>query len=362
MNVRFLKVSRRELATVPLTALLISFVLLSAVNGAQAATANFPEPKYVETNGIRMAYYEQGEGFPVIFSHGFPELAYSWRYQLDALAKAGFRAIAPDQRGYGLTDQPEELTSYDMHHLTGDLVGLMDALNIEKAVFCGHDWGGAVVWNMATLHPDRVAGVIGVNTPHNARGPMAPVEMLTRMRGENNYIVTFQEPGKAEKILEKDVEKTFRLFLRKNNMTAKEFAKLPADAPERSFDLLSMLQSDAANITGETLISDKDLQVYIDTYTKTGFTGGVNWYRNIDRNWETTEGVSAKIDKPCLYVGAEDDVVLPPSMAANMGNLIADLEKKVIPECGHWTQQQKPDELNAILVDWLTRKFGPKGK
>jgi pimeloyl-ACP methyl ester carboxylesterase len=360
MHTRNSKLSLRNCITL-FSATVVAFaVLLSVPNSALAATANFPEPKFVETNGIRMAYYEQGEGFPVIFSHGFPELAYSWRYQLDALAKAGFRAIAPDQRGYGKTDQPKEVTSYDIHHLTGDLVGLMDALKIDKAVFCGHDWGGAVVWNMATLHPDRVAGVIGVNTPHNPRSPMAPVELLTRMRGENNYIVTFQEPNTAEEALEADVEKTFRLFLRKNGMTAKEFAKLPPDAPERSFDLLSMLKSDAANFPGETLISDDDLQVYIDTYERTGFTGGVNWYRNIDRNWETTEGVSSEINVPCLYVGAEDDVVLPPSMAANMGSLIPDLEKKIIPACGHWTQQEKPDELNAILVDWLTPRFGTK--
>jgi len=358
MNKQHPNASRRQLSGVILSALLISCAFLSPTQDVLAATADFPEPKYVETNGIRMAYYEQGEGFPVIFSHGFPELAYSWRYQMKALADAGFRAIAPDQRGYGLTDQPDELTSYDMQHLTADLVGLMDALNIDKAVFCGHDWGGAVVWGMGMLHPERVAGIIGVNTPHNPRSPLAPVELLTRMRGENNYIVTFQEPHTAEKALEADVEKTFRLFLRKNGTTAKEFAKLPADAPERSFDLLSMLKADSSSLAGETLIGDDDLQVYIDTFTKTGFRGGVNWYRNIDRNWKMTEGVSSKIDKPCLYVGAEDDVVLPPSMAANMGALIPDLEKKVILECGHWTQQEKPDELNAILIDWLTRKFG----
>ena len=226
---------------------------------AKAEAAGFPKPKFVQTNGIRMAVYEQGEGFPIVFSHGFPELGYSWRHQLPALAKAGFHAIAPDQRGYGRTERPEAVDGYDIHHLTGDLAGMLDALKIEKAVFCGHDWGGAVVWQMAHLHPERVAGVIGVNTPYMPRAAKNPVDMLREMRGENNYIVYFQQPGVADKYLHDNVEKAFRAFLRKGTLTAEQFAKLPADSPARSFDLKAMIEAGA--ISGTPLVTEDELSV-----------------------------------------------------------------------------------------------------
>lgn len=315
-----------------------------------------PEPRFIQTNGIRMAVYEQGEGFPVVFSHGFPELGYSWRFQLPALAKAGFHAIAPDQRGYGLTDRPEPVDAYGIEELTGDLVGLLDALEIEKAVFCGHDWGGFIVWSMPLLHPDRVAGVIGVNTPFMPRTPVPPIQLIRNMRGENNYIVAFQEPGVADAALAKNTRKTFEAFLRKGGMmNAEEFAKLPADAPERNFELLSMIQQD--DFPGELAVTEDELDFYVDTFEKTGFTGGVNWYRNLDANWKYMEGKPQKIDQPCLYVGAEDDVVLPPSMMNGMERFVPNIEKHVIEDCGHWTQQEKPEELNTILIGWLTKTF-----
>lgn len=313
----------------------------------------FVEPKFIETNGIKMAVYEEGKGLPVVFSHGFPELAYSWRDQLPALAKAGFRAIAPDQRGYGKTDRPREIAAYDIHHLCGDLAGLLDALGIEKAVFCGHDWGGLVVWQMALLHPRRVVGVIGVNTPFIPRAPIDPLQIMRRAMGEGMYIVQFQEPGKAERVLEKDVARTFRFFFRKSVISAEEFAKLPADM--RNFNFLEHLK--AWDGQGELACPPDELDVYIKTFTETGFTGGINWYRNFTRNWETTEGIEQKVTAPSLMISAADDIVLPPSMAEGMETYVPDLEKHIIPDCGHWTQQEKPAELNALLVDWLKRRF-----
>ena len=163
----------------------------------------FPEPTMVRTNGIDMAVYEMGpkDGVPVVMCHGFPELAYSWRHQLPALAAAGYRAIAPDQRGYGRTSRPANIPDYDMPHLTDDLAGMLDALGLKKAVFCGHDWGGMVVWQMALYHPERVSGVIGVNTPFLARPPMDPIMAMRALYGENMYIVYFQKPGDADAIL-----------------------------------------------------------------------------------------------------------------------------------------------------------------
>jgi len=325
---------------------------------ARATAAGWPEPKFIRSNGIRMAVHEAGEGFPVVFSHGFPELAYSWRKQVTALAGGGFRAIAPDQRGYGQTDRPEAIDQYTIVHLCGDLAGMMDALDIDKAVFCGHDWGGAVVWMMPLLFPDRVAGVIGVNTSFGPRAPSPPIEMLRKMRGENNYVVAFQAPGVADAALAKNVEKTFRLFFRKGRMTAEDFAKLPADSPARKFELLSMLETEIPT-DGPLVMSDEDLKFYVETYQRTGFTGGVNWYRNIDRNWELlAPWTGARVTVPALYVAGERDLVLAfrgmdqllPALPRFVPNLRQTL---ILPGCGHWTQQERPAEVTAAMLEFL---------
>lgn len=319
-------------------------------------TVNWNSPRYVETNGIRMAVYEQGAGVPVVMCHGFPELAYSWRHQLPAIAAAGFRAIAPDQRGYGHTDRPQAIESYDIHHLTGDLVGMLDALKIDKAVVVGHDWGGVVAWSMPLLHPSRVAGVIGVNTPFMPRAPMDPIALMRMAYGEDMYIVFFQKPGVADALLAEDVGKTIRFFYRKSSMTPEEFDKRPAE--ERNLALVKALATDEGLWPGDQVLRRNELEIYVDAFTRTGFTGGVNWYRNFTRNWQTTENVVQKIDVPCLMISAANDIVLRPSMTAGMENFIADLEKHVIADCGHWTQAEKPDELNRLMIDWLKRRFG----
>jgi pimeloyl-ACP methyl ester carboxylesterase len=318
----------------------------------------FPQSRVVKTNGIDMAVYEAGpgDGFPVVLCHGFPELAYSWRYQLPALAEAGFRAIAPDQRGYGGTSAPDDVLSYDMAHLTGDLAGLLDALELKKAVFVGHDWGGLVVWQMPIFHPDRVAGIIGVNTPFLARPPIDPVMAMRVVYGENMYIVFFQQPGVADALLAQDVGKSFRFFMRKNGFTAEEYAKLPKEA--RNLELVQALQGDENSWTGEALMTPEDLQVFIDAFTRTGFTGGINWYRNISRNWEHSGTMEQKVRVPGLMIMAEDDIVLSPAMADGMERFVPDLEKVLIKRCGHWTQQEHPEETNRAMIDWLKRRFG----
>ena len=320
--------------------------------------ADFPEPNMIRTNGIDMAVYEAGpkDGLPVVLCHGFPELAYSWRHQLPALAEAGFRAIAPDQRGYGRTSRPETVEDYDMSHLTGDLVGMLDALRLKKAVFVGHDWGGIVVWSMPLLHPDRVLGVIGVNTPFFARPPIDPIAGMRAVRGENNYVVFFQKPGEADEILGRDVGKTFRFFMRRNMTTAKEFANAPREA--KNFELVRAVQEDESNWRGSPLLNDAEMKYFVDTYKRTGFTGGINWYRNLTRNWELSKDVEQKVKVPSLMIMAEDDVVLPPSLTEGMERYVPDLEKVLIEGSGHWTQQEKPEETSRAMIDWLNRRFG----
>ena len=318
---------------------------------------SFPEPRMVRTNGIDMAVYEAGpkNGFPVVLCHGFPELAYSWRYQLPALAAAGFRAIAPDQRGYGRTSRPADVQAYDMPHLTGDLAGLLDALELEKAVFCGHDWGGLVVWQMPLYHEKRVAGVIGVNTPFLPRAPIDPIAGMRAVFGEDMYIVYFQKPGIADAVLSNDVAKSFRFFMRKNGMRAEDYAKLPQE--QRRLALVHALQTDEKNWPGEPLMPEDEQNVFVDTYKRTGFTGGINWYRNITRNWEISANQEQKVRVPGLMIMAEDDVVLSPAMADGMEQYVPDLERVLIKRCGHWTQQEHPEETNRAIIDWLKRRF-----
>jgi len=318
-----------------------------------------PKPKYIKTNGINMAVYEQGEGIPVVFCHGFPELAFSWRHQMKGLSAAGFRCIAPDQRGYGLTDRPDDPKSYDIKHLVDDMAGMLDALEIEKAVFVGHDWGGGVVWAMAHIHPDRCLGVVGVNTPGSRPPNLPPVkpseESLIKMT-PNYYVMTFQKPGHAESKLEKDVRKTFEFILRKGDIwNVDHFKSLPEDSPERQMDLLKMLERE--EMPGYAFLPDDAMDYFVDTFEKTGFTGGLNWYRNIGGRGEAFANAKWEVDFPCLYVGAEHDVILRPSSADGMEDYIKDFERYTVKDCGHWTQQEKPVELNRVIIDWLGRKI-----
>lgn len=319
-------------------------------------TVNWNEPRYAQANGIRLAYFEDGAGLPVIMCHGFPELAYAWRHQMPALAAAGFRAIAPDQRGYGFTDRPHAIESYDIRNLTADLVGLLDHLHIEKAVFVGHDWGGSVVWAMPLLHPARVAGVIGVNTPFLPRAPMDPIALMRAAYGEDMYIVYFQKPGPADAILAADPGKTLRFFYRKSSMTIAEFDRLPAE--QRNLGLVTALQSDETLWPGQPLHTPEEHAHFVTMFARTGFTGGINWYRNFTRNWEIMENVPQKVECPALMVMAENDIVLRPSLAEGMHHFVPDLEKHLVHDCGHWTQSEQPAELNRVMTDWLRRRFG----
>ncbi|MGH6875773.1 MAG: alpha/beta fold hydrolase [Rhizomicrobium sp.] len=318
---------------------------------------DFPKATMVRTNGIDMAVHEAGPktGFPVVLCHGFPELAFSWRHQLPALAQAGYRAIAPDQRGYGGSSRPANVQDYDMPHLTGDLAGLLDTLEIEKAVFCGHDWGGSVVWAMPFYDPGRVAGIIGVNTPFFARPPMDPIALLRARFGDDMYMVFFQKPGEADAILAADVGKTFRFFMRRHVTTGEEYAKRPLE--QRNLALLHALQSDEPEWRGEVLLDPGELQVFVDRFARTGFTGGINWYRNISRNWELSGHFEPCVPMPALMIMAEDDVVLTPAMADGMERFVPDLERVLIRNCGHWTQQEKPAETNLAMLRWLQRHF-----
>lgn len=308
---------------------------------------SFPEPTFYHSNGINMAVYEQGEGFPVILAHGFPELAYSWRYQMSALANAGYRAIAPDQRGYGLTDKPEPVEAYDIHHLCGDMAGLMDALDLKKAIFVGHDWGGPVVWNMPLLFPDRVAGVVGMSVPFSPRGESDPVAFLEQLFGPDHYIVHFnRQPGVADAAFARDPRNFFNNIFRTRMWGGDNAPSEPA-----SFDVSLMNMLDMTDPPGEPLMSEEEMDVFVEAFTKGGFTGPINWYRNITRNWETSADLVQRIDVPCAMIYGEHDIV---PKGGDISEYVPNLETITL-ECGHWIQQEKPDEVNEFLLQWLQR-------
>lgn len=318
-----------------------------------------PSPSFIDTNGITMAVYEQGSGPAVIFCHGFPELAFSWRHQIPAVADAGYHAIAPDMRGYGLTGGPEDPMQYDMQIFCDDLVGVMDARGIEKAVFCGHDWGGAVVWAMARLYPERCLGIIGLNTAAGRPAGLPPAENARPndiVMTPNYYVATFMPPGQAEAVLEADVRKTFDFILSRGGIwDAESFPNFPEESAERQMDLLTMLLRE--DPPGEPFLPEEAMQYFTETYEATGFTGGLNWYRAVPRMGPIMANAAPRIEVPCLYVGAQNDVILPPWSANGMEDFITDLEKHTIMDSGHWTQQEQPEEVNRVIIDWLNRKI-----
>ena len=295
---------------------------------------------FVNTNGIRMRVAEAGEGFPVVMCHGFPEMWYSWRHQIKALADAGFRAIAPDQRGYGETDCPAAIEAYTQKQIVTDIIGMLDSLGIGKCVIIGHDWGGATAWNAPMMYPDRIERRIGIHTPFMAREPMKPTDAMRAMAGENfHYVLYFQAPGVAEAELERDVARTLRGFYQDPpDVDPAEFRKAPpAAGGPAGGGILDRL----ADRPHGRFLTDEDFEVFVRTYKKTGFRGGLNWYRNIDRNWEESASIEQRVNQPALMITAELDVVLRPEMAEGMTAWVPNLRKTVLVKgSGHWTQQE----------------------
>jgi pimeloyl-ACP methyl ester carboxylesterase len=313
----------------------------------------FPPARPIVTNGIQLAVHELGEGPAVFLLHGFPELAYSWRHQIGPIAEAGFRVIAPEQRGFGDSDAPADPLSYSVKNLVADVVGVLDALELEQAVFVGHDWGSMPAWYAGAYAPERVAGAASLCTPYFTPGEVDLIEAYNETRGPNHYMATFQEPGVGEAMLERDVEATFRALIRRRGLTLEEFRASPAEIQEVP---AGVFVGDP-QLFGDELLGDEDLAVYVDVYRRTGFTGGLNWYRALHEDWREGLGHEFVIDKPALMISAADDFFLPPDFTEGMELLLPQLEKHVIPDAGHWLQQERPAEVNALLIPWLERHF-----
>ncbi|MGD9935297.1 MAG: alpha/beta fold hydrolase [Dehalococcoidia bacterium] len=307
--------------------------------------------EFVDTNGIRMHVAEAGEGFPVVMCHGWPELWYSWRHQIPFLAANGFRAIAPDMRGYGETDAPADSEGYRSASICADIAGMLDALEIEKAVIVGHDWGGYHIWQFALRYPERTAALIGLNTPYS--GPPSPLpstQLLHTAFGEGDrgyYMLYFQKPGQAEAELGSDIRtnlaKVFHPYTRAQDLWT--FATVGGDG-SGVFTRIA---------EPETFLTPDELDYYTAAFTNSGFTGGLNYYRAMDRNWADLKAIgNYEINVPTLMITAENDLILRPAQAEPMRQWIPNLRIELVRNCSHWTQQERPDEVNALMLDFLS--------
>ncbi len=316
-----------------------------------------PPARNVDVGEVTLSVHEAGpqDGVPVLLLHGWPELALSWAAQIEALANAGYRAIAPDNRGFGASDVPHEVSAYHVDRLIGDIAGLLDALGIGKAVIVGHDWGGILMWHAACLIPERFLGAVGVNTPHLPRGSKPPTEVFREMGGKEHYIVRFQD--EAADGLFAGKESDFFDFVFGAPAPSADLEKLPPSIthlPKRFDNFIARggLKSQ------DDVVVPKDIRAeYARVYARTGFRGGINWYRNFDANWQRLGGVDHRLSMPCLMISAECDYMLPPKLTAWMPALCKDLEMHIIEGAGHWTQYEAPEALNAYLIEWLERRF-----
>jgi pimeloyl-ACP methyl ester carboxylesterase len=310
--------------------------------------------RLVDTNGIQLRVIEAGDpGAPVVvLTHGFPELAYSWRHQIPVLAAAGYHVLAPDQRGYGGSSRPDAIDAYDIHQLTADIVGLLDDVGAQRAVWIGHDWGAPVAWHAPLLHPDRVSAVAGMSVPALPRAQLPPTQTFRKTFGENFfYMLYFQEPGVADAELGGDPGRTIRRMMSGLRTSGDQNAALRMVAPGPEGFIDRIPEPDAL----PDWISQDEVDHYISEFSRTGFTGGLNWYRNLDRNWETTADLAdAKISVPCLFIGGTADPVLTFTRADRASEVVSGPYRQVmIDGAGHWLQQERPDEVNAALLDFL---------
>ena len=313
------------------------------------------ESALVDVNGVRLRVFQAGpaDGPVVILTHGFPELAYSWRHQIPALAAAGYRVLAPDQRGYGGSSRPEPVEAYDIAALTGDLIALLDAAGAERAAFVGHDWGAVVAWSTPLLHPDRVAAVAGLSVPPVPRPLRPPTEAFRRIFGDNFfYILYFQQPGAADAEMAADPGRALRRMLGGMRMPTDEAAALRMLAPGPQGFIDRLPEPDRL----PDWLDAAELDHYVEEFTRTGFTGALNWYRNFDRNWHImAPPVPQTICAPALFVGGTDDPVLAFTRLDRAREVVTGSYRQVMIEgAGHWLQQERPTEVTDELLAFLS--------
>lgn len=303
---------------------------------------NFPKPTIISLNGIELEVFEAGReniGNPIVLCHGFPEHAFSWRHQVPALAAAGYHVIVPNQRGFGNSSRPTDITAYDIKHLTDDLVALLNHYGYKNATFVGHDWGANIVWSLAQLHPKSVNKVINLALPYQERGEKPWIEFMEEVFGEDFYFVHFnKQPGVADAILNDNTHQFLNNIFRKN---------VPIAPPQPGMVMINL--AEAKKPLGEPIMNDTDLAIFISAFKTSGFTGGINWYRNMDRNWHYLADINPIIQHPTLMIYGEQDTI---PKSENLKNFVPNLDVARL-NCGHWIQQEMPKETTQTIINWL---------
>jgi len=339
-------------------------LLFSTFIYAQGNTMITPSPvdgvtfRFIESNGLRMRIAEAGDTGPLIlFAHGWPESWYSWRHQLKFFADAGYRVVAPDMRGYGESDKPIDVDEYDIIHLAGDMVGVLDALGEETAIMVGHDWGAIVAWNSVLIHPERFSALIAMSVPYGGRPPQSPMAGWQEQFGDNFYYILYH--NEAGGIAEAEYDSDPMGIISQLYLSPTSPRKQPTITdPARSAG--GWIGRMGAPIGLPGWLTQEDLNYVVGQFEMAGFRGGVNYYRNFQRNWEITEHLAAtKIDVPTLFIAGERDVVIggasKEQLTGAMSRVATDLRDVVlIPEIGHWVQQEAPEETNQAMSDFLT--------
>lgn len=297
--------------------------------------------KTVPTNGIELEVFEAGKGgIPIILCHGWPELAFSWRFQIQSLVELGFHCIVPNLRGYGNSSKPNEVSSYDMISLSDDLNGLLDYYRISRAFFMGHDWGAWLLWHYTLLHKDRVSGLINLSVPFRQREKTDPIKFWENVLGKDFYIVHFNNrPNVAAKSFNKNPRRVLTNLFRTDHWLSER-------SKNSNYKIIKSAESDYG--LGKLAMSETELEVFVEAFSKGGFEAPCNWYRNISRNWRLSEGLSQVIETPTLMIYGKYDMVPQVDMSKSVKNLqIRTLD------CGHWIQQERPEETNNLITKWL---------
>jgi pimeloyl-ACP methyl ester carboxylesterase len=305
----------------------------------------FPKPGIISVNGIELEVFEAGQqhaGKPIVLCHGWPEHAFTWRHQIPALVQAGYHVIVPNQRGYGNSSRPADVTDYDIIHLTDDLIALLDHYGYKDATFVGHDWGANVVWSLTQLHPERVNKIINLALPYQARGEIPWIELMEKYMGSDNYFVHFnRQPGVADAILDEHTEQFLRNLFRKN---------VPQVAPEPGMMIINLAK--ATEPEGDPIMSEQELDVFVSAFQSSGFTGSINWYRNLDRNWHLLADVDPIIQQPTLMIYGDRDMI---PKSESLTEFVPKVEEVNI-DCGHWIQQEAPEKTTQVILNWLDKK------
>jgi pimeloyl-ACP methyl ester carboxylesterase len=311
--------------------------------------SDFPQPIRIPVNGVELEVFEAGQhnaGNPIVLCHGWPDHARTWRHQVPALVAAGYHVIVPNQRGYGNSSRPTEVAAYDIEHLSGDLVALLDHYGYDDATFVGHDWGAFVVWGLTLLHPTRVNRVVALSLPYQVRGETPWVEWMEAVLGGDFYFVHFnRQPGVADAVFDDNAAQFLRNLYRKNQ---------PPVEPQPGMALINLAKAEVPE--GDPIMSQSELDILVSSFEASGFTGGVNWYRNLDRNWQLLADADPIIRQPALMIYGARDAILQDERLAEFVPEV----QVVTLDSGHWIQQEKPDEVNRVIVDWLERQDAAK--